>query len=222
MHPLHGFLKKVYGDDDLKVELTSANALRFSYTVSQCNQVKHLKHMIDIIRVVEPDKKILDVLPFSAEQKILIRQSLWVNVIISYAKFFTSKGEDEASVPHIQIQPSSCYKGASTALLGIHDKIMATRHKCLAHGVQNDEEHVIPYMYLKVIDDNTVDGALGVNAIGPISYSLSDLNIVVQLLDMLEIYLSTRKDKLVEKVYADYENIQAQQWYDAAVKNESL
>jgi hypothetical protein len=217
---LHKFLKNYY-DNGLQVELTSENALRFAYTHLQLQEVLHLTEIIKVLRITENKKEIMNVLPFTNEQKILMRRSLWINLVVSYAKFFTSNGDDEASVPHLQLSSDSCYKTATSELIQMHEKLMRTRHKCVAHGTENDEEHVIPIMVLEK-DADSVEGKLGIYAIGAISFSLEDLSLTHNLLNLLQVYLNKRSDKFVEKVYEEYKDIEGNIWIEHAKNKEPL
>jgi len=216
------FLKEQFKKDGLKVELTSRMAIQYSYYHKMKFDVKNILDILEIIKQIDRKKEIIETLPFSKNQKILLRQSLWVNIIVSYAKFFTSKDKDEAEHAHIQFQERKCFKGARQELFDMHNKIMATRHKCISHGVENEEEHVIPYLYLLNISRDGLTGRLGINALGPINYSLADLNLVTELIKLLDSYIERKIDLLSERVYKEVENVSPNDLLDLALQNKSL
>ena len=189
-HKLTGFLRKQFTGDGLKVELTSKHAVRFSYYYKIKHETTTIKQLLDATMEIEKNKDILNSLPLTSNQKIFLRQSLLVNIVISYAKFFTSKSEDEAIVSHPKLKEENCYKNEGEEIFCFHNKIMETRHKCFSHGVQNEHEHTIPYMYLEpVIGTTELTGRLGVNSIGIINYSLEELTLFNKLLEKLKVYI---------------------------------
>jgi hypothetical protein len=219
---LKGFLKEQFKTDGLKVELTSRMAIQYSYYHKMKFDVKNILEILEILKQIDSNKEIIETLPFSKNQKILLRQSLWVNTIVSYAKFFTSKDKDEADFTHIQFQEKKCYKGARPELFNMHNKIMVTRHKCISHGVENEEEHVIPYLYLVAISHDGVTSQLGVNVLGPINYSFADLNLFTELVKLLDSYIETKMGLVSEKVYKELGNISPNDLLDLALQNKSL
>lgn len=215
---LKGFLKQQYKDDGLKIELTSLIAIKYSYYHKIKFEIGNIIKTLDILQKIEQKKEILNSLNFASDQNILIRQSLWYAIVVNYAKFFTAKDREQAAVPHVKLESKECYKSVDEYLL-MHEHLMEIRNKLIAHGTKNEHEEVIPVLYLNIIPGtNELTCNLGIHAIGPISFSLEDLNKIKTLIESLAKHIELKIEKISDKVYQEVNEKDAQYWWDLAHK----
>lgn len=186
------------------VDLTSVLAIKLADVLKILDDIKNIKETCNVLIRLEEDKSLLSPLPFSDQQKILIRLGLWSYIVVGYAKCFADASK---STGRTKLDKKDYLTNLEQPLLDLHERILETRHTYFAHNSENAHEEIFTRLYLTSIEetDETI-ASLAYFGIRQISASPEDLKNTIVLLDSISTRLQKKMDKLSDKVLEEVSN----------------
>ena len=154
----------------------------------------------------------------SQEQR-LIRQALFFSLIFTYAKCFTDSSKSKNTG---KLEKRDHLQGASEKMLKVHDELMEIRHNYLAHGVENSHEEIITKLYFyKVENKNQIMTKLGYEGLRSFTSSPDQIIRIVELVDMININLAKKMEKLHKSVMKIILENPIEYWISKALEDEN-
>jgi hypothetical protein len=201
-------------EDKTYIDLDSETPNRLSNNIKIRVELENLRDTIKILMGIEKDNAILNSLPVNEHGRRLIRQSLWSAIIISYAKCFSSAGVGKS-----KLEKRDYLNQADAQLLEFHNYILVIRNTYIAHGDENTIEDVFSRLYL-IPDDQTneVYATLGCIGIKTFSFTVTELEYVIKLVNIILLNLNKKIDSLYYKTMNEIKQEPFEVWLERAKK----